>query len=94
MVAKIEGADARGFEVWPENWPIVEAFLLVSTQWRMVNRGGGMQPMQVYYTGLDYAAAAAGLAAAGVSVTPATWHGLRIMEAAARNTLNGVGDID
>ena len=78
--------------MWPDNWPTVEAFLFVSTQWRVIERGGGMAPGQTYWIGLDYAGVAAGLAGAAIDATPALWHGLRVMEAAARNTLNGVAD--
>ncbi len=72
--------------MWPENRPAVEAFLAVSTQWRAVGRGDG----GVYWQGLDYAGVAAGLTGAGLRSTPALWHDLRIMEAAARDRLNGI----
>lgn len=86
--------DDDDFAVWPENWAAVEAFLFVSTQWRVVPRGGGMVPMQTYWIGLDYAAAAAGFAGAGIAATPDIWRGLRVMEAAARNALNGIVETD
>lgn len=73
---------------------MVHAFLIVSTQWRSLAIGGGMAPAQVYWSGLDYAAVAAGLAGAGIAATPALWSGLRTMEAAARDALNGVQDSD
>jgi hypothetical protein len=38
------------FEVWRENWPIVELFLAMSTQWLWT---GGMEPRRC---GLNYAA--------------------------------------
>jgi hypothetical protein len=47
-----------------------------------------------YWIGLDYAAAAAGLAGAGIETTPEIWSGLRVMESAARNVLNGNLDAD
>ena len=40
-------AEATDFEVWPENWPIVDLWLRVQTQWR----SSGFGP-----TGLDYVA--------------------------------------
>lgn len=36
------------FEVWPENWPMIEIFLRLQTQWR-TSFGG--------FVGLDYTAA-------------------------------------
>lgn len=35
----------REVPVWPENWPVIQLFLCVSTQWRMGPSGA---------TGLDY----------------------------------------
>ncbi len=43
-----------------------------------------------YWQGLDYAGVAAGLVGTGIAATPALWGDLRIIEAAARNALNGV----
>jgi len=95
VVAEIEAAgDAGHFEVWAENWETLEAFLAVSTQWRLAPYGGGMSPAMIYWAGLDYTAVRAGLDAAGIAVTRELWNGLRIMEAAARNVLNGHGDAD
>lgn len=39
--------EPQTFEVWPENWPAVDLFLLCQTQWRM--GPGGI-------AGLDYGA--------------------------------------
>ena len=86
MIASLEGADDE-FEVWAENWPVVDAFLCIATQWRAIGLG---MTGQVYWQGLDYAGAAAGLAGAGIEGSPPIWAGLRVMEAAARNVLNGV----
>lgn len=44
----------------------------------------------VYWMGLDYSAAKAGLELSGIEVTPALWAGLRTMERAARDALNGI----
>lgn len=73
-------------EVWPENRLSVEAFLAVGTQWRAIARADG----GVYWQGLDYAGVAAGLRGSGIRQTPAIWGDLRVMEAAARDRLNGV----
>lgn len=86
-------ADDAIFEVWPENWEAVCAFLSVSTQWRMVaivTQIGG----QTYYQGLDYAGVEAGLRGAAIATTPALWSDLRTIEAAARDALNGQPDPD
>ena len=92
MVARIEASEGHdgAFEVWAENWNTVAAFLAVATQWRMLTLMDG----KVYWQGLDYAGAAAGLAGAGIAVSAALWSGLRSMEAAARNALNGVAEPD
>lgn len=82
------------FEVWEENWPTVEAFLFVSTQWRVVQQGGGFEAGRTYWIGLDYTSVTAGLSGAGIETNPDMWKGLRIMEAAARNVLNGIVETD
>ncbi len=56
----------------------------MQTQWRLVAGASGLA-----WLGLDYAGAAAGLAAAGVAVTPALWADLRVMEAAVVARMNG-----
>lgn len=78
------------FEVWQENWPALVAFLAVGTQWRAISRMDG----SVYYQGLDYAGVDVGLDRAGISVDPAIWADIRVMEAAARNRLNGIMETD
>jgi hypothetical protein len=90
-VAELEAASVDdGFEVWPENWEALEAFLAVSTQWRAIGRADG----SVYWQGLDYAAVAAGLNGLGFATTPQIWADLKVMEAAARNRLNGIMETD
>ena len=81
------------FEVWPENWEALCAFLAVSTQWRIVALMTQLNG-QTYYQGLDYAGVAAGLAGAGIAATPELWADLRVIEAAARNALNGQVETD
>jgi len=75
-----------GFKVWRRNWDILLAFLSVSTQWRAIATASGA----VYWMGLDYVAARADLDAEGIAVTPRLWRGIKIMERAARDALNGV----
>lgn len=92
VIATLEkSGDDDAFEIWSENWEVAEAFLCVSTQWRAIARG---MEGAVYYQGLDYAGVGAGLAGAGVAVSPDIWAGLRVMEAAARNMLNGIRSSD
>lgn len=86
-----EGGRDDDFEVWDENWHAVHAFLCVATQWRAIAQG---MEGRVYWQGLDYSGVAAGLAGAGIAATPAIWDGLRVMEAAARNVLNGIRTSD
>lgn len=66
---------------------MVDAFLCVSTQWRALARG---MEGAVYWQGLDYAGVGEGLRGSGIVPTPIIWEGLRVMEAAARNVLNGI----
>lgn len=88
LADRLKGADAKdqGFGVWRQNWEIVIAFLSVSSQWRVVPLASGA----TYWLGLDYVAARAGLDAEEMSLGPAQWRGLRTMEGAARDALNGV----
>lgn len=72
--------------MWRQNWDIVAAFLLVATQWRLIALANG----GTYWLGLDYSAVKIGHDGAGISLTPPQWRGLRTMEAAARDALNGV----
>lgn len=65
--------------------------MAVSTQWRAIGRG---MEGSVYWLGLDYAGVSAGLAGAGIADTPEIWAGLRMMEGAARNALNGIRESD
>ena len=45
----IEERKETNFAVWPENWPAVECFVALSTQWRTAGQEGAR-------VGLDYAA--------------------------------------
>lgn len=83
-VAALQGADAaaaKGFEVWPVNMAIVDAFCGVATQWRTLALTDG----RVLWLGLDYTAVRARL---GV-LTPRLWRGLGVMERAGADALNG-----
>lgn len=67
------------------------AFVAVSTQWRPPVFGPAGN---AYWQGLDYAGVEAGLRLAGISPTPDIFAGLRLMEGAARNQLNGIVETD
>lgn len=80
--------------MWLENWDTVRAFLAVSTQWNVVSIGGGLAPAQTYWIGLNYPGVEVGLRSAGIDATPELWTGLRVMEAAAKASLNGHTETD
>ncbi len=70
--------------VWEENVAAVEAFLSVSTQWRVAVGQTGMIAL-----GLDYAAARVGLDLAGIDVSPGLWSNIQAIEFGAFAALNG-----
>jgi hypothetical protein len=72
----------KDFEVWEENWPVVEMFLRVQTQWRTTMSG---------VLGLDYGAVAWLLKLYAVEDPRALLEDLQIMEAAAMMALNSRG---
>lgn len=78
-------ATPAGFAVWPDNMPIVDAWLIVCSQWRATAMANG----QVLWLGLDYASAKVALDGAGVTLTVDQWAGLRLMERIAAAALNG-----
>lgn len=75
------------FAVWPENWPIVRAFLAAQTQWRVLPLTAGYAARPVYL-GLDMAGAEAAIRLAGLKRTPELLWGLQVMEAEAVRLLN------
>lgn len=77
---EVEDEGAR-YEVWPENWETVQAFLALSTQWR-VNAFTGK------FLGLIYSSVESTLRMMKIDNTPEVFHGLRVMEAAALEALN------
>ena len=70
------------FEVWEENWPVLEMFLRCQTQWRTTMSG---------VLGLDYAAVAWVLKLYEVEDQRALLEDLQVMEAAAMVTINSRG---
>jgi hypothetical protein len=70
---------SENFEVWEENWPVVEMFMRVQTQWRTTMNG---------VLGLDYGALAWMFMMYEVQDQRALFEDLQIMEAAAMLTIN------
>lgn len=64
--------------IWECHVEAVSAFLSVQTQWRTVLATKGL-----VRTGLDYAAADAGLRLAGITSTPELWDDIRFIELGA-----------
>lgn len=70
--------------LWGCHLDALNAFLELAGQWRCIGpAGGGM-----VWVGLDYAAAPAAFALAGITVTPERWRELRVIEAGAIEELN------
>jgi hypothetical protein len=74
-----EQARTDDFEVWEENWPVLEMFLRCQTQWRTTMSG---------VLGLDYGAVAWVLKLYEVEDQRALLEDLQVMEAAAMATIN------
>jgi hypothetical protein len=70
------------FEVLPENWPTIQMFLRVQTQWRTAMNG---------LVGLDYGAVEWLFRLYAVDDPRALLEGLQVMEAAAIVKLNDRG---
>jgi len=75
----LPAAPDEDFCVWLENWPTVEMFLRVQTQWR-TSMGGVI--------GLDYAAVAWVLKLYGIEDQRSLLEDLQVMEAAAMRVMN------
>lgn len=84
IAAELASIDQDDYEgLWPEHVEAVNAFLVASTQWRVV---AGLS--RLVTLGLDYVGAKAGIEAAGITITPPLWSALRVMEIAACAELN------
>lgn len=70
--------------LWPENAPALEAFLAVTTQWRVVATAKG----PLFFAGIDYQGARAGFDLAGIAMTPEVWADVQMIEAGAWGALN------
>lgn len=65
--------------LWEIHAAALNAFLAISTQWRMADQ---------WAIGLDYAGARAGLRMAGIKVSPKIWAEVQVIEAGAIKALN------
>jgi hypothetical protein len=72
----------ENFEILPENWPVVEMFLRVQTQWRTTMGG---------VIGLDYAAVRWLFKLYNVEEPRTLLEDLQVMEAAAMTVINKQG---
>jgi hypothetical protein len=81
-IALPEQKPEKDFEVWEENWPSVELFLRVQTQWN--TSVGGI-------TGLNYAGVLAIMELYKYDDSIAVFEGLQIMEIKAMSLLNKEG---
>ena len=70
------------FGVWPENWPAIEMFLRVQTQWRTTMSG---------VIGLDYAAVQWLFKLYDVEDPRSLLEDLQVMEVAAMTAINKQG---
>lgn len=81
VAVDLPAAPARtAYEVWPENWDAVCAFLACETQWRVAV---GQGPL--IWLGLDYTAVDAVLRRQFPESPPAIFDAIRVMETAALN---------
>tara|TARA_R100000781_G_scaffold18913_1_gene14658 strand:+ start:1695 stop:1937 length:243 start_codon:yes stop_codon:yes gene_type:complete len=69
----------KDFEVWNENWSVVQLFLRCQTQWR-TSIGG--------VTGLDYASVISTAKLYSVEDLPSVFEDLQIMEITAMAEMN------
>lgn len=71
--------------MWAENWPALNVFLTLSTQWRLAPSG--------HLVGLDYTAIPPALGMLGVARRewPELFEDLRVMERAAIEALQPAG---
>lgn len=82
VVLPDEGSEDKDFEVWDENWDIVEMFMRLQTQWNVVMGG---------YVGLRYEVLRWFCDLYSVEDPKSMLEGIQIMEAAALKVLNDDG---
>lgn len=69
-------------EIWPWQQDVVDAFYLVSTQWRWITGATPLGAVTSRMAGLDYAAAEVAWRLSGITLSADDFEGVRIMEAA------------
>ena len=79
LIYKPEEDELTHDGVWAEHLEALAGFLALCTQWRFACPGDG----SLRRTGLDYAAARAGLDLAGIAMTPELWSDIRMIEMGA-----------
>jgi hypothetical protein len=89
QAARAAEEDEADFEIWPENWDIVQLFMAVSTQWRKTAMVGAAKAI-VIYDALDYSAVEAVMRMHNVAKRhkPELFWGLQVMESEAAKVLN------
>lgn len=73
-------AEPEVFEVWAENWPAVELFLRLATQWKIGGMGG--------FLGLDYPAVESAMRILRIHNRAEMFDTIQVMEYAALPVLN------
>lgn len=79
-----EDTEPDPLEIWPENWPVVEVFLALSTQWNMVAMVGP--------TGINYPAMETIFRIYKVENQREMLDDLQVMERAALRAFKGAND--
>lgn len=85
---ELAASQPKGFEVWPVNMPVVDAWFMIATQWN----AEAMPDGGVHWIGLNYGGVTAGFHLAQYVPTADIWSGLQIMERIATRALNGAPD--
>lgn len=70
----LEPQEVAGFQVWPCNWQVLQAFLICATQWHFVSG------LQVARIGLDYAGCESALRLAKMALSREEFDDLQFME--------------
>lgn len=72
---KSEKKEIENYQIWQENWPVVELFLKSKTQWKHAPMGG--------FVGLDYPGVESVAKLSGVSLSPEMFFDLQLVEQSA-----------
>lgn len=80
-------AEDDAFEVWPENWPSVQVFAALATQWQIAGGLLGSRVLGLHYPSIQTVMWAHQIRACD---RRAMFDDMRVMEAAALNVMNKV----